>query len=264
MTPYIPGLPSVPIRGWFQACRLVLLAAGWAALQPAAMAQEAQIRAALAARLPSTATIDEVTPSPIAGLYEVRSGASVFYSDERGDFVIRGEMLDTRRQLNLTQARVASLSGFDFARLPVQDAIVTMRGNGTRKLAVFADPDCPYCKQLESRLQGRDDITVYTFLLPILGPASRDKAKAIWCSKDRDATWRDWMHDGKAPSAQADCDTSALDRNLALAARHAVRATPVLVYPDGTRADGSSTAIQLEQQLALHQAAAAKAGANMR
>ena len=117
---------------------------------------------------------------------------------------------------------------------------------------VFADPDCPYCKQLESVLQERDDITVHTFLLPILGPGSIDKAKAIWCAKDKDAAWRDWMREGKLQSAQADCDTSALDRNLALAGEHAIRGTPTLVYADGTRASGVPAALALERQLAQH------------
>jgi thiol:disulfide interchange protein DsbC len=212
------------------ACRLGFIAIALGSLMHSAMAQEEQIRKALSTRLPQTVVIDEVTPSPIPGLYEVRSGMSIFYTDANGDYVIRGDMLDTRRQTNLSQARLAKLSVVDFSKLPLQDAIVSKRGQGTRKLAVFADPDCPYCKQLESMLEQREDITVYTFLLPVLGPASLDKAKAIWCSRDRDAAWRAWMQKSQAPTAQTDCDTSALERNLALGGKHAIKAARPLPY----------------------------------
>jgi thiol:disulfide interchange protein DsbC len=155
------------------------------------------------------------------------------------------------------EARIAQFSAIDFAKLPLQDAIVSSRGQGTRKLAVFADPDCVYCRQMEGTLQGRDDITVYTFLLPILGPRSLDKARAIWCTADRDAAWRDWMHEGRLPTPQPDCDTSALDRNLALGRRHAIRGTPALVFQDGARIIGAPGALALERQLAQHQPASA-------
>jgi thiol:disulfide interchange protein DsbC len=118
---------------------------------------------------------------------------------------------------------------------------------------VFADPDCPYCRQLESVLRQRDDLTVYTFLLPL------DKAKAIWCAKNKDVAWREWMSEGTLPAAQADCDTAALDRNLAFGGRHQIRGTPTLVFADGTRATGASSALELERQLAQHLPAAAAA-----
>lgn len=153
-----------------------------------------------------------------------------------------------------TQAPIPRLGAVEFAELPLQDAVVSRRGAGTRRLAVFADPDCVYCKQLEGVLQGRDDITVYTFLLPILGPASLDKARALWCSADRDAAWRAWMQAGTLPATPAGCDTSALDRNLALGKRHAIRGTPALVFLDGTRITGAPGALELERQLAQHHA----------
>jgi thiol:disulfide interchange protein DsbC len=220
------------------------------ALTHATMAQEAEIRKGLAARLPPSAVVDEVTPSPIAGLYEVRSGTSVFYTDPHGDYVIRGEMLDTRTHMNLTEARVARLSKLDFSTLPLQDAVVSVRGRGTRRLAVFADPDCPFCKQLESMLQERDDITVYTFLMPILGPASLDKAKAIWCANDKAAAWGAWMRENRLPPTPVGCDTSALDRNLALRSKYSIRGTPTIVFENGTRTSGAPSAMQLERELA--------------
>jgi thiol:disulfide interchange protein DsbC len=245
------------VRAWFGtggsiACRLGFVAIALSALMHGAMGQEAQIRKALADRLPQLPAADEVLPTPIPGVYEVRSGATVFYTDRNGDYVIRGDMLDTRHQTNLTEARIAKVSVIDFSKLPLQDAIVSTLGQGTRKLAVFADPDCPYCKQLEAMLRERDDITVYTFLMPILGPGSLDKAKAIWCAKDKGVAWRDWMRNGTVPVAQPGCDASALDRNLALGRKQAIRATPTLVFQDGARIDGAQSALQLERQMAEH------------
>jgi len=242
--------PRHASRGRRPVAHRIALAMALGATMHAAMAQEAEIRKALAARLPPSAVVDEVTPSPIAGLYEVRSGTSVFYTDPHGDYVIRGDMLDTRSHMNLTEARVAKLSKIDLTKLPLQDAIVSVRGRGTRKLAVFADPDCPYCKQLENILQERDDVTVYTFLIPMLGQGSVDKAKALWCAGDKGGAWAAWMREGKLPPTQAACDTGAIDRNLALKARYSIRGTPTLVFESGTRTSGALTALQLERELA--------------
>jgi thiol:disulfide interchange protein DsbC len=230
--------------------RGLVLAIGLATLVHSAIAQEAEIRKALVARLPPSVVVDAVTPSPIEGLYEVRSGTSVFYADRHGDYVVRGEMIDTRTQMNLTEARIAKLSNLAFASLPIQDSVVSLHGRGTRKLAVFADPECPYCKQLEAMLRGRDDVTVYTFLMPILGPGSVEKAKAIWCAEDRSVAWDAWMREGKLPAAQPDCDTSALDRNMALRDKHSIRGTPTLVFENGKRTSGALGALQLERELA--------------
>ena len=158
------------------------------------------------------------------------------------------------RPAHLAEALIPSLGAVDFAQLPLQDAIVSRRGQGTRQLAVFADPDCVHCRQLEDVLQGRDDITVYTFLLPLLGPGSLDKARALWCSADRDAAWRAWTQAGTLPTVPAGCDTRALDRNLALGRRLAIRGTPALVFPDDTRLTGAPGALALERLLAQHQA----------
>lgn len=245
-----------PRAPWPATRRIILLGIALTAAAQGAVAQEALIRKALAARFPQSPPIDEVTRTPIPGLYEVRSGTVVFYTDRRGDYIVRGEMLDTRDMTNLTQARIRQVPAVDFSKLPLQDAIVSTHGRGTRKLAVFADPDCPYCKQLESVLQQRDDLTVYTFLVPLLGPASLDKAKAIWCARDKDVAWREWMSEGKLPPAPADCDTAALDRNLAFGGRHQIRGTPTLVFADGTRETGAPSALDLERRLAQHRSAA--------
>jgi thiol:disulfide interchange protein DsbC len=230
----------------------VAAALACAAVATATLADEAAIRRNLPARLPDLPRIDEIVRSPIAGLWEVRLGSEVIYSDAEGAFIIEGELLDTRRALNLTERRETALKAFDFAKLPLGDAVTWKRGKGTRKLVVFADPNCGYCRELEKRLGDVADITVHTFLIPILGDDSVAKARAIWCARDRDRgpVWRRWMVDGVAPPAAAACDLGALDRNLALQRRHGVVGTPSLVFADGERVAGVLTPAALEQKFA--------------
>ncbi|MBF6682364.1 DsbC family protein, partial [Acinetobacter baumannii] len=138
-----------------------------ACVAPWAAAQEATIRKNLAERLPNLPTIDEVTKTPVAGLYEVRIGTDVLYTDAEGNYLIQGQIFDTKARRNLTEERLAKLTAIDFASLPLKDAVVWKSGNGKRKLAVFADPNCGYCKRFERDLQSVKDVTVYTFLYPV-------------------------------------------------------------------------------------------------
>lgn len=218
-----------------------------------ALADEAAIRKNLAARLPNLPQIDEVNKSPVGGLWEVRLGSQVIYSDDQGGFVIQGEIIDTQKHLNLTEARVAKLTEFNFASLPLKDAVVWKRGTGARKMVVFADPNCAYCKRLERDLNDVKDVTVYTFLYPILGGDSPEKSKAIWCAKNNGQVWRSWMLDAVAPpaaTATAKCDTSALDRNIALAKKHGVVGTPNIVFEDSDRSTGIMSSEELEKKFA--------------
>ncbi len=215
-----------------------------------AIAQEAVIRKNLAERLPDFPKIDEVTKTAIPGLYELRIGTDVLYSDEQGNHLIEGQVIETRSRTNLTQARIAKLTAIDFAKLPLKDAVVWKQGNGARKLAVFADPNCGYCKKFEKDLQAVKDVTVYTFLYPILGADSSDKARNIWCAKDSTKAWRDWMLEGTpTPGSSAQCDTSALQRNVALGRKHRINGTPGLVFEDGTHMPGALGTEQIEKQL---------------
>jgi thiol:disulfide interchange protein DsbC len=227
-----------------------------ATLAPAAHAtdltapQEALIRKNLAERLPDFPKIDEIRPTPIAGLFEVRIGTEIVYTDERGDHVVQGSLIDTKTRSDLTQARVDKITAIDFAALPLKDAIVWKQGSGARKLVVFADPNCGYCKKFESDMQQVKDVTVYTFLLPILGADSNDKARNIWCAKDNSTVWRDWMIKGaQAPRTMGNCDTSVLQRNIAMAKKHRVNGTPALVFEDGKRIPGALPAAEVEKQL---------------
>jgi thiol:disulfide interchange protein DsbC len=223
-------------------------------------AQEAVIRKALAERLPNLPKIDEVSKSPVPGLYEVRyGGAEILYSDEKGEYILTGSMLETRTKTDLTEARIDKLLAIDFDKLPFKDAVLIKQGTGTRKMAVFVDPNCGYCKRFERDLAAVKDVTVYTFLIPILGPDSTIKSRDIWCSKDATTTWRAWMLDGVAPGkADAKCDTTAIDRNLAFAQKYKINGTPAVFFADGTRKPGAIPGAMVEKLLVAATAGAKK------
>jgi len=215
-----------------------------------APANEAVIRKNLADKLTGFPKIDEVKPSAMPGLWEVRIGSEIRYTDPTGSFLIEGDLFDLKTMRNLTQARVDELNRIDFATLPLKDAIVWKTGTGARKIAVFADPNCGYCKMFEKSLQGAKDLTVYTFLIPILGGDSPEKARSIWCAKEPVATWKSWMIDAKPFAKQmAACDDSALKRNLDLARRFHINGTPGVFFEDGSRTPGALTLEQLERRL---------------
>lgn len=227
----------------------LLTAVSLASLSLVATAQEADIRKALAERIPQMDKIDEVRPTPMKGLYEVRIGTDLFYTDAKGNYVIQGELIDTKARRNLTEDRIAKLTAVDFSALPLKDAFTIVRGDGKRKVAVFEDPNCGYCKRFERDLQNVDNITVYLFLYPILSPDSAEKSRNIWCAKDKTAAWQDYMIKDKAPAA-ASCDTSALQRNLAFGKKHKITGTPTLIFTDGSRVPGAIGAQEVEKRLA--------------
>ncbi|WP_213957469.1 MULTISPECIES: DsbC family protein [unclassified Variovorax] len=217
-----------------------------------AHAGEAEIRKNLAARIPQFAKIDEITKSPMPGLFEVRiNGFEIFYTDADGNYLLQGNLIDVKARRNLTEERVEKLSEVAFDKLPVNDAFKIVRGNGKRKLAVFEDPNCGYCKHFERDMKNVDNVTVYLFLYPVLGPDSTVKSKNIWCSKDKAKSWNDWMSgEVKPQDAPANCDTAALERNVAFGRKYNITGTPTLIFADGTRAPGAIPAAQVEKQLA--------------
>lgn len=221
------------------------------AFAASASAQEAAIRKNLAERLQNFQNIDEISKTPVNGLYEVRvNGADIFYTDAEGNFLIQGILFDTKARRNLTEERVDKLTAIKFEALPLADAFTIVRGNGKRKLAVFEDPNCGYCKRFERDLQKIDNVTVYMFLYPILGPDSNEKSKAIWCAKDKGKTWQDWMVRDTAPPHNTACDANALTRNVALGQKHRITGTPTLIFADSTRIPGAIGGEQIEQALA--------------
>jgi thiol:disulfide interchange protein DsbC len=244
-----------PIRSWRRQLFTLAASALFVAV-PGFAADEAQIaatiRSTLAKRLPNLAPIDEITRSPLPGLWELRLGSQVVYSDAQGSFIIEGEILDTSRHVNLTRERIEKLTAFDFVKLPLKDAVVWKRGTGARKLVVFADPNCGYCRKLERDLNTVPNITVFTFLVPILGGDSPERARDIWCAKDSGKAWRDWMLDGTAPpAATRKCDTAALSRNVVLGEKHGVTGTPSLVFENSERVPGVLSNEELEKKFAL-------------
>jgi thiol:disulfide interchange protein DsbC len=228
-----------------------LLATVLAAISLGAFAQDAVIRKNIAERVPSLKAIDEINKTGIPGVFEIRvNGTEIYYTDAQGNYLIQGNLIDTRQRRNLTEERVEKLSAVKFDALPFKDAFTIVRGNGQRKIAVFEDPNCGYCKRFERDLQKVDNVTIYMFLYPILGADSAEKSKAIWCAKDRSAAWLDWMvRDQAAPSASAMCDTSALARNVELGRTHKITGTPTLVFTDGSRVPGAIDAKQVEKLL---------------
>jgi thiol:disulfide interchange protein DsbC len=228
----------------------VLAAVALATLAAApAQAQEAVIRKNLAERLPSLQKIDEVSRTPMNGLWEVRVGSDILYTDSEGNFLIQGNLIDARQKRNLTEERVEKLSAIDFDQLPVKDAFTIVRGNGKRKMAVFEDPNCGYCKRFERDLQKVDNITIHMFLYPILGGDSPDKSRSVWCAKDKGKAWLDLMvKDQGLPAAT--CDSSAIARNLEFGRKHRITGTPTLFFADGSRIPGAVNAAQVEKYLA--------------
>ena len=234
--------------------RLAGLAGLLACTLGAAVAQEAVIRKNLAERLPTLPKIDEVSKTPMNGLYEVRiNGSDIVYTDAEGNFLLQGNLIDTRAKSNLTEQRIEKLSAIDFDALPLKDAFIQVRGNGKRKMAVFEDPNCGYCKRFEVDLQKVNDVTVHTFLIPILSPDSAEKAKNIWCAKDKSKAWLDWMV-REQPAAKASCDTAALERNLAFSKKYKITGTPTIFFADGSRVPGAIGAQQIEKMLATAKA----------
>ena len=212
-------------------------------------AQEATLRKNLSERLPNLPKIDEVSKTPMNGLYEVRMGNEVMYSDAEGNFLIQGSLIDVKQKRNLTEERMEKLSAIPFDQLPMKTAFTQVRGNGKRKLAVFADPNCGYCKRFEKDLQKLDNVTIHHFLYPILGEDSRTKSRNIWCAKDKAKAWNDWMINGVAPAANA-CDSSIIDANVEFGKKQRITGTPTLFFADGSRVPGAVPIAQVEKMLA--------------
>jgi thiol:disulfide interchange protein DsbC len=210
-------------------------------------AGEAEIRAKIDAFF-GMPIVTSVSPLPGGTLYEVvLETKELIYTDSTGSFLIDGQVLDLKTRQNLTSLRRQKLDAIDFASLPLDQAVKI--GNGKRVLVTFEDPNCSFCRKLATELQQVKDLTLYTFLLPILSEDSNTKSRNIWCAKNRGKAWLDWLVDAKTPAA-AQCDTAVIDRNIALAHKLDIRATPTLFFVDGSRIAGYRSAADIEQVLA--------------
>lgn len=208
-----------------------------------------RIKETLQKALGSRAEVRAVTKTPVPGLFEVNIGGQVVYTDATGRYVLNGELVDTKTGTNLTEERMAELNRIKWADLPLERAIKWTKGNGSRQVAVFSDPNCGYCKRIEQTFQQMDNITVYTFLFPVLSPDSEVKAKQVWCSADRTKAWRDWMLNKVALTGNGSCKTPVED-NLALGHSLNINGTPAVFFTDGTRIPGAADAATLERKLA--------------
>lgn len=212
-------------------------------------AQLATLKQKLSQRMPQLPPIEGARTTSMSGLIELRAGGHIFYTDASGDHLIDGQLIDVRNQRNLTEARLDEINQVDFASLPLRDAVVWKSGNGKRRMVVFADPNCGYCKRLERDMQKLKDVTIYTFMIGILGDDSKAKSDQIWCAKDRTQTWLNWMLDGEAPPRALGQCGSPLQRNMALAQKLRVNGTPAIIFEDGTRLPGAASLQTLEQRL---------------
>jgi len=220
----------------------------------AARADEAAIRKAVEGFLGSEAKIEGVAKAGFLDLYEVRiatpEGTRILYTDEQGSHLIIGNVFDPKTEANLTEARLRKLNAIRFEDLPLAQAFKIVRGKGTRQLAYFSDPRCPYCRKLDQELTQVDDVTVHVFLIPIIAPDSAAVSKAVWCSPDRTKAWLDLMLKGVQPAAaKANC-TTPLDKNIALSREYKINSTPTLIFADGQRVSGAIPAAQLSKMLA--------------
>ena len=186
-----------------------LLTAAFAGISTLAIADEASLKKAVEAAYPKF-KVESVAKTPYAGLYEVFMGGQIIYTDEKMSFLIaEGRLVDPKTKKDITGERMEELTKIDFSTLPLDQAIKVVKGNGSRKLVVFSDVDCPYCKRLEqNELSNITDVTIYTFLYPIqqLHPDSANKSKAIWCATNRVKAWNDWILNEQLPTSTGNCD----------------------------------------------------------
>jgi thiol:disulfide interchange protein DsbC len=213
-----------------------------------ACADEADIRKGMEAKLGTK--VDSVSKSGYLGLYEVYAEGNIFYTDEKMTAVlVSAQLIDGKTMKNVTEERMRKLTAIKFSELPLERAIKQVRGDGKRVVATFEDPNCGYCKRLAKDLGKLDNVTIYTFLYPILSEDSVRKSKQIWCASDRAKAWNGWMIDGRAPSGRDDCDTSAIAKNQEFGRRLNITGTPTMFFIDGERVPGAMPLANIEQKL---------------
>jgi len=210
---------------------------------------EKQIRAELQKRLGSSFNIRSVTPSDIPGLFEVQVNNEIVYTDSKAKYLIQGEIIELATGNSLTAKRQEDINRIKWSELPQANSIKIVRGNGSRQIAIFSDPNCGYCKRLERTLQQLDNVTIYNYLIPILSADSALKSKQIWCAADQQKAWNDWMLSNITPSGKSDCN-NPIDKNVAIAKTFGINATPTMFFTDGSRFPGAVQLSDIEKKLA--------------
>ena len=216
-----------------------------------AWADEASLKKTIEATYPKV-KIQNISKTPYAGLYEVFLDGQIIYTDDSFNFlIVEGRLVDPKNKRDLTAERMDELTRVDFASLPLDKAIKVVKGNGSRKLVVFSDPDCPYCKKLEQKdLVGITDVTIYTFLYPLesLHPDAANKSRAIWCAPDRSKSWQEWILNGQLPKGTASCD-APIDDVADLGSKLGITSTPTLIFANGKRLLGAYPAKEIEKAM---------------
>ena len=239
---------------------LTVLTSGLLLLSAVARADEASIRSGIAKKFPK-ATVESVTKTPHLGLYELVIDGQLIYADEDFNYLIDGNIIDTRSMTNVTAARQGDLEelklkklAFPFEDLPFELAIKKVKGDGSRRIAVFSDPDCPFCRRLERDMEKVTDVTIYLFLYPIeqLHPKAPAVSRAIWCSGDRVKAWDEYMLKGVAPKAAGTC-TNPVDKLAEFGKAKRITGTPTIFFVDGKRVPGAIPGDQIENNLAKAQ-----------
>ena len=228
-----------------------LFAASLAIVAGTAVASDTtdRIKQVLEQRVPGVA-VRQITASAVDGIYEVVTDTGIAYSDSTGEHLLLGRMMETSTGRNLSADRWDAYNEIEFASLPKQWAIKRVIGKGSRSIAIFADPDCPYCRELEHEIAKLDDLTVYLFLMPLesIHPEAKAKSIRIWCAREPGATWDNWMlHD--TPIPEATCDPTPIADIRSFADKHRIGSTPTLVLSNGQRISGGLSAAELSKRL---------------
>ena len=211
-----------------------------------AHADEAEIRQSLQDKFPNIGKLEHIVKTPYAGLYEIVIGDHLLYTDEHGVYLFDGSVIDAKSRTDLTEKRRQQLFAIDFSKLPLELAVKKVKGNGQRKIAIFADPNCGFCKKLEKELTKVNNVTIYLFMYPIF-PGSEEIVHNIRCAKNPLKVWEDKMLKGIEP-ASATCNYSS-DKIMALAQKLRINGTPNLIFADGTQYPGYMPAEDLEKYL---------------
>jgi thiol:disulfide interchange protein DsbC len=213
----------------------------------AAGKSELAVKAEVEKKFPEV-KVESVTKTGYAGMYEVFVGSEIFYTDDKVTFLMLGKVVDTQTRTDVTEARLAKLTAIKFDDLPLDKAIKLVRGTGARRIAIFEDPNCGYCKKFEADLNATENITAFIFPYPILAPDSMDKSKAIWCAPDRLKAWQDQMLRGQLPATIGACETP-IDQLVAVGQKLRVRSIPTMFFEDGLRISGAIPREELEAKL---------------
>lgn len=189
--------------------------------------------------------IENIQATDMKGIYSGSMDGQVVYLGEDAQHILVGSMYRLSDQKNLTQDLVLKQNSIDWKKLPLQDAVKSVRGNGKRQIAIFSDPNCPYCKQLEAELSKLNDVTIYTFIYPIK-TQSIAVSKQVFCEKDPALAWSNLIGKGLQPKSNKPC-INPIERNLNLGKSLGLTGTPAIIFSNGFKVMGSHPAQDIEK-----------------